>query len=109
MIKLHQWPSNARVQRRAGHVRCNDWLGGDETKKGDAMGAYLDLWDVSDGHPEARKELERLCSLEELVERIANDGCGLHDYDTGRTCRDRWENKEEWCWCCLAKEALDSA
>lgn len=22
------------------------------------MGMYLDLWDVSDGHPEARKELE---------------------------------------------------
>ena len=44
-----------------------------------------------------------------VLEQIANDGCGLHDYDTDRTCRDRWENQEDWCWCCIAKEALKDA
>jgi hypothetical protein len=34
------------------------------------MGRYLDLWDVSDGHPEARKELERLTNIEEAMEEI---------------------------------------
>lgn len=45
----------------------------------------------------------------DVLERIANDGCGLHDYDAGRSCRDRWQNRDEWCWCCIAREALTDA
>lgn len=35
------------------------------------MGAYLDLWDVSDGHPKAREELEALTRIESAMEKLA--------------------------------------
>jgi len=38
------------------------------------MERYLDLWDISDGHPEARKELERLTRIEEAMEQIRDLG-----------------------------------
>jgi len=34
------------------------------------MGMYLDLWDVSDGHPKAREELLELRLAQERYEKI---------------------------------------
>lgn len=77
------------------------------------MGGNLNLWDVSDGHPKAREELERLTHLEKTLEQIANEGCGntrpsLEDSSRWVTCRDgEICDKGNWCWCCVAREALE--
>lgn len=34
------------------------------------MGKYLDLWDVSEGHPVAREELETLRIIETRYEKV---------------------------------------
>ena len=34
------------------------------------MGMYLDLWDVSDGHPKAREELAELRLAQERYEKV---------------------------------------
>jgi len=54
------------------------------------MGAYLDLWDVSDGHPRAREELERLTRIEEAMEALQKNIQTIKHQNTYVLCRDTW-------------------
>lgn len=56
------------------------------------------------------KEIARLkknlATFHGALAEIANDGCGLMD-DKGNTCIDSYpSDRSEWCWCCIAREAL---
>jgi len=75
------------------------------------MGACLDLWDVSAGHPKAREELERLTRIEETLEKIASHGCGCAQKvgEKWLSCADLSSDQGNWCWCCIAREALKDA
>lgn len=54
------------------------------------MGRYLDLWDVSDDHPEARKELERLRRIEKTMEALQENLQIIKHKNTYILCRDSW-------------------
>ena len=54
------------------------------------MGRYLDLWDVSDGHEMARKELERLTRIEEAMEALQKNIQTIKHVNTYILCRDTW-------------------
>jgi cyanate lyase len=47
------------------------------------MGTYLDLWDVSDGHPKAREELEELQLTQKrykkTIEKLETDNERMYD------------------------------
>ena len=45
---------------------------------------------------------------EATLKSIAHDGCGcsVRENDLVNTCRDRTDDHSEWCWCCIAAEAL---
>ncbi len=55
---------------------------------------------------------ERVKVLEQALSTIADHGCGLgkSDPQSGEweTCRDQCPGTEsEWCWACIAAEALE--
>lgn len=51
-----------------------------------------------------RAEIERLGGV---LKRIAKDGCGCYGSQSGETCRSEHPgNESEWCWCCVAAEAI---
>jgi len=90
----------------AGYRHALDWLRGVQPGA-TANGSDLTLAGL------IADELERLQKerdiLHAFVSRCAGDGHGLVIHNTARTRhRDRVDRKE-WCWCCLARAALDAA
>jgi hypothetical protein len=56
---------------------------------------------------EYRSLLSRLEKVEQVLLEIANDGCGM---SAGKTCRQQHpDDRSDWCWCCMAREALEKA
>jgi hypothetical protein len=63
------------------------------------------LGDLADTLMKLGKENDR---LRLVLTQIANDGCGLPSKKG--TCRDQHpdpDDRSEWCWCCIAREALE--
>jgi len=52
-----------------------------------------------------REEHARAAAVVEAMRAIANDGCGLST-DTKKQCPAYTPDHSEWCWCCIAREAL---
>ena len=55
----------------------------------------------ANGHRVAREEVER---LSRTLAAIANDGCGLRG--PRGWCPDQTEDRDEWCWCCIARDTI---
>jgi hypothetical protein len=50
-----------------------------------------------------RSILARLKKTEAVLREIANDGCGM-----SVACREQHpDDRSDWCWCCMAKDALE--
>ena len=54
-----------------------------------------------------KREIERLRGT---LREIANDGCGMARIKDNRTlwCSDLYEERDKWCWCCIAHGALEN-
>ena len=58
--------------------------------------------------PELQDGWEEIERLREALRAIANGGCGLAVIKGSetRSCPDLYE-PDDWCWCCIARRALD--
>jgi hypothetical protein len=104
-----------RLQRYGGSwlrepVNCVvGWCKGEDVEKLEEWAergwtnAHARLAEVHD----LKQENRRLRKLAETLREIANDGCGWA-IERGEACRDKHpDNPDEWCWCCIAQEAIE--
>lgn len=65
---------------------------------GDGLSAIVGKW----------PELERLTRIADVMEQIASHGCGCAQMVSEKWlfCPDMSSDPETWCWCCIAREAL---